>query len=362
MNKRQIINKRLVTQLVKPTYEICIHPFEYINANVILGCNSKCITCDYWKKKITYLSADSFKNVINMVRPYIAKDKTITLTIGGAGEPMMNKDIFDILKISTKNGLLSSMVTNSLMINESSAKKLISSGISHINLSLESIDPKINDSIRGVPNHFLKVKRAIEYLWLAKNEFESECTLGISTTVGAKNISTLPNMVKWVQQNKHISSIRFNAISQVFGTKTIDNWYEDNRYSHLWPKDKNEVLKVYNLLTKLKSKNNKIANSVRSLNAQMNYFINPQDSNKNIQKECFVYRGITVTPMGDVTLCPIDGNSKRSIGPNILFNSNNNSVDPSKIHKKIISYQTKVKNCSVNNCQNLLNCDFTGDQ
>ncbi len=65
------------------------------------------------------------------------------------GEPLMRKDIFDILDAATDHGLHPCLTTNALLINETIARELGRRELVWLNVSLEGARASTNDAIRG---------------------------------------------------------------------------------------------------------------------------------------------------------------------------------------------------------------------
>ena len=361
MNLTTKIKKKIINFHTNNYYLKNINSVEYFNMNIVDGCISKCQTCYLWKNKVIKLSYENYKKSIDLVFPYLSSTKKIILNLGG-GEPMMNEEVYNMVKLSSNLNFLTSIVTNSMLVTKKSSEELVSSGIYFINMSLESIIPSINDEIRGISGHHKKVLESINYFFKAIKKYKSNCNLGILTTICGKNIEKLPDLIKWVDTKEEICAIRFQAVTQVFGTFFMDYWYKNKKYSHLWPKNTDVIKKVFEELISMKKKGSKIENSIRSLLAQMTYFLNPEQLNPYSMKKCDVYKGVTVHPNGTMVLCPINGDLSRSIGKNILFDFKNEKYNLRLIQKNLFKYQTNVKNCSINNCQTLLNCNFTGDE
>ena len=334
----------------KPNYQKVYYPLEYFNIDIVQGCNSGCIMCHRWKTKITKLSFNAFKNIIKTMAPFMNKDKKIMLAISGDGEPMLNPDIFKMIDLSNKHGFYTTTITNSMLLTKNTAEKLILSNPNHINLSLESLDKETNDYIRGVDGHLSKVMTAIEFLHKYKKKYKSECTIGIHTTVCTQNITGIPDLVEWVNNNDKITTIRFQAVTQILGTQLINNWYKDEKYSFLWPKNKKIVRKVYDKLISMKQSNYKINNDIESLNNQKNYFLEKEIKNSS-DVECNVYKGIMVHANSDIKMCPVKNN--------ILYNVNNDPHVNKDFTLNLLNEQNNAKDCQMKNCHFVLNCKFS---
>ncbi len=65
------------------------------------------------------------------------------------GEPLLRKDIFDILDSASAHGLHPCLTTNALLIDEAIAKELGRRSLVWLNVSLEGPDAATNDAVRG---------------------------------------------------------------------------------------------------------------------------------------------------------------------------------------------------------------------
>lgn len=79
------------------------------------------------------------------------------------GEPFLRDDILDILELTNKHMFSCYVNTNGTLITEEMAKRIATSGVGKICVSID--DPEeIHDKSRGVKGTFKKVKKAIGYL------------------------------------------------------------------------------------------------------------------------------------------------------------------------------------------------------
>lgn len=65
------------------------------------------------------------------------------------GEPMLRKDIFDVLDAATSRGLHPCLTTNALLLTEGSARELGRRELVWLNVSLEGPTAAVNDPVRG---------------------------------------------------------------------------------------------------------------------------------------------------------------------------------------------------------------------
>jgi MoaA/NifB/PqqE/SkfB family radical SAM enzyme len=319
-----------------------------IHVNVIEGCNSRCLTCEFWKIPIKTLDYNKFKEAIDFSYKLIANDKEVYITFVGSGEPLLNKNICELINYSNSLGLNSSIVTNSLILSKKKLKNLIKSGITFINLSLESNNPIINDKIRGIKGHHTRVIKNIENFEQLQSQEKTKCGLGIMTVVTSYNLDNLVNLVKWVNEKKIIRNINLSAINTVFGDQNSILLKNNTKHNHLWPKNSKIIEKVYDELIKLKIQNFKILNSIDSLQNQKEFFLNPEKFNNNRFQniQCNVENKITINTDGTINLCPSIQDNPIKIHENTFF-----------YNKKIIQkLQHDILKCKFQNCHIKLNC------
>src|SRR5205807_2391089 len=65
------------------------------------------------------------------------------------GEPLMRKDLLDVLDSATGHGLHPCLTTNALLLTEATARELGKRNLVWLNVSLEGPDAATNDPIRG---------------------------------------------------------------------------------------------------------------------------------------------------------------------------------------------------------------------
>jgi radical SAM protein with 4Fe4S-binding SPASM domain len=111
-------------------------------------CNQRCIMCPRNTRldvPIGDLSLDNFKKIIDKL-PVIGN-----LQLNGLGEPLLNKELPEMIKYATSKGIKVSINSNCALVDESLAKKLIDSGLGLFKVSMDSPDPVIYGSIRNAP-------------------------------------------------------------------------------------------------------------------------------------------------------------------------------------------------------------------
>lgn len=183
-----------------------IMPMNY-TLSLLYRCNSKCKTCNIWKKKSDDLTISEYKLIFKKLgrSPY-------WITLSG-GEPFLRKDIVDICKELYKyckpkiinipsNGLL----TNIIVSNIKMITKICSKSQIIINLSIDEIEEK-HDEIRGIPGNYKKVIKTFTRLKELKID---NLAIGIHTVISKFNVagfSAIANELMLLEPDSYITEI-----------------------------------------------------------------------------------------------------------------------------------------------------------
>lgn len=285
--------------------------FNFCCLTITDRCMFKCKMCYIWKKascpEVHEPTIENWKHFIASFGRFTKGKSCVSFT---GGEVLMSDKTLELISYATELGLDSLLNSNAYLINEDTAKRIHSAGLKKINLSLDSLNENNHDFIRGTPGSYARVMKAIEYL----NKHAVNLGIHINTVIMERNLNDIVELTLWALQDKRISSIHFQAVSQPFSDIPNDLWYEQKEYSLLWPKDIKKTEFVLDELIRLKQKyEDKINNPIAQFRVFRRYYNNPQNFVKKY--ECHMYRDlINVSPFGDVNICndmPPIGNIKQ---------------------------------------------------
>ena len=165
--------------------------------SVTYVCNSKCQTCNVWKKRVDDFSLDEYRKLFDNIGPSL-----YWATFSG-GEPFIRPDLIDIVTecydrcrpgivtIPT-NGLLRNRILEGVarLSRHAPDTKII------INFSLDGIG-KRHDELRKVPGNYAKLRSVYEELKAAAHP---NVTVGIHTVVSQFNVREVPLLRKHVRE------------------------------------------------------------------------------------------------------------------------------------------------------------------
>lgn len=232
------------------------------------------------------------------------------------------------------------MPTTGVLIDEKMAAEVTAAGLDIIGISLDSFNPEVHDSMRGMVGAHQRALKALAHLSRASIK------VYILAIISNKNLHEIMNLAEWAIGHKHIYGITFQAISQPFNTPYDSQWFSTPEYSGLWPKDKEIVVDVLGRLIVLKRQGAKITNPIAQLNAFKQYFAHPR---QGLQKECSIGNYyMNINHLGDVMLCA----NKRKIGK--IIDADVRAIWQSKEADLV---REEIGQCK-RNCHHRINCCY----
>jgi MoaA/NifB/PqqE/SkfB family radical SAM enzyme len=154
-----------------------------INGMISGNCNMSCKFCfgQFHSSQLT-------KKDKLFILDQIAKHKIPKLVLTG-GEPLLDKDVIEILEKAYSNGIFTSLHTNGLLLTESFIQK-IKKFVGRISLPLDGSSNYMNYLMRGEDNYFSKIEKLVDIL---KRE---QISFSIKTVASKKNLKDFGKMAE----------------------------------------------------------------------------------------------------------------------------------------------------------------------
>lgn len=149
-------------------------------------CNLNCLHCHARGHGIS--GALTFNEGLALIRQ-IHELGIKTLVFSG-GEPLLREDLFDLIKEARDRGLDCFLATNGTLINRRVARLLKRLDVGVV-VSLDSIEPRVHDLIRGVPGSYYMVMEGI------RNSLKEDLYLHINTVVTRLNRTGVWKVLKF---------------------------------------------------------------------------------------------------------------------------------------------------------------------
>ncbi len=175
-------------------------------------CNAKCFMCNFaGSTKGHTLTIEEMKTLIKKI-----KGKNFRLIRFTGGEPLLNINLPEMISMLKKEGYLTSVITNGLLLPKK-IDLLAKAGLDQIIVSIDGSDENLNDNLRGVKGIF---KNSIEGIKKCKNNYP-EIHVRVNTVVSNLNIDKLSLL------NEMLVSLGVDEWA-ITPLKEDYNCYEDN--------------------------------------------------------------------------------------------------------------------------------------
>jgi len=162
-------------------------------------CNLNCLHCISSVGNKRELNEKSALNVIDVLKDWGCKEIYFT-----GGEPLVRRDIFNVLRKAKENKMKVGLLSNGTLISNKNIKQ-IKNYTDEVGISLDGASAKINDLIRG-RRTFGKIINAIHLV----KKHKIPVTLYI--TLCKLNINDFENILRMAKSLK-VNNIRVNEIS-----------------------------------------------------------------------------------------------------------------------------------------------------
>ncbi len=136
---------------------------------------------------------------------------------------MIYKPLYDTLALAQKLGVNFGFTTNGLALTQANVEKALSYDPFNINVSLESVNPKINESLRPLPGGTQKTLEGIDRLLHEKERIGSRVSVIVKPTIMEQNYRALPDLVRHFGKNSR-AQINFQPF---VGFPTDPFWVQD---------------------------------------------------------------------------------------------------------------------------------------
>lgn len=172
----------------KETHKTVISPPYLISYAITRKCNLKCKHCyseATEEPAPDELSTEEAKALLDCIANW-----GIKLLIFDGGEPLCREDFFDMAKYASAKGLRVVMGSNGTLIDADIAKRLKSSGIMAVQISIDGVEAQSHDWFRGESGSFNKAMQG------AKACSEVGLPFQFGMTIRRSILNQIPDMLK----------------------------------------------------------------------------------------------------------------------------------------------------------------------
>ena len=164
------------------------------------SCNGRCIMCgfgylDMKKNPEQFNEPLADAHMEKLLHEIHAVGRKGTVVSYMAGEPLLSRSLPDWVITANKLGLDFRFTTNGYLLDDEMARKLIAGNLFNIGVSLESLDPDINEIIRPIPKGTEKTIRGIEALLRERKRQSGRTSINIKCTMTQVNMHAITDIL-----------------------------------------------------------------------------------------------------------------------------------------------------------------------
>ena len=189
------IKKKSMDVMYQRRMELYEHPkLKNLFLEVTSRCNARCEHCGSScgeKIQKDEISKEKLMETLKEVSEHY-NPKEVFLSVTG-GEPLLRKDLFEIMEYATSLGFNWGITSNGILIDEKMVKKLVKAGMKTVSISIDGLK-ETHESFRKVPGSFDKIIKGIKLM----NQEPSFQAVQITTVANKKNFDQLENIYKLV--------------------------------------------------------------------------------------------------------------------------------------------------------------------
>lgn len=164
---------------------------------VTKNCNELCTMCPrthHWPDRRDNLSLESFRQIVDSI------DNLQRVVLHGLGEPLLNPQLFEMVRYLKERGVYVLFNSNALALTEKRRQALLASGLDEYRISFDAARPETYHKIRGV-NGLPRVKRNILALTaLQREQVSPKPKLSLWFTTMRDNIQELPAVAQFAAE------------------------------------------------------------------------------------------------------------------------------------------------------------------
>lgn len=167
----------------------------YVQFAVSKRCDLKCRMCK---------AVESRKDERELTLTEIEKMAEIlaSLDIGvlvlTGGEPLLRKDLPEIVEAFTKRGISVRLQTNATLATDRRVEALVNAGLREVTVSLDTLDPEKQDDINNSPGSWVRIMRGLSVF--SRYLPEKGNMSGINIVVSRLNIEEIPRLISFATE------------------------------------------------------------------------------------------------------------------------------------------------------------------
>lgn len=158
-----------------------------IKVKIISNCNLRCEMCRYWRIAKQQLDYDTVISLLEHAANLGSKKVHFS-----GGEVTLHKNHVDFIRHASEMGMRVNLTSNGIAMDKERAKAWIAAGLRAASFSLDGVNSRTHDKIRGVEGAFKKTCNAIRILKRETLRRKTKLKIRVNTVLSQQNIRQLP--------------------------------------------------------------------------------------------------------------------------------------------------------------------------
>lgn len=206
MIKESLITKAKTVLHAPKTY---LFPPNFVQIESTTKCNMKCKQCIRGPGENYDMSFEFYQSLVDQLNFTRFGTKHVDLT--GVGEPLLNSNLVSMIDYAKKRGFRVSFTSNFMLMNESRAVDVISSGVDYLYVSVDGGTKDTYEKIR-VGANYEEVISNIEHFMEAKRELNTvKPSLRFYVALQDDNVNEIQDIIE-LANGLGISLVNFNRV------------------------------------------------------------------------------------------------------------------------------------------------------
>jgi len=188
-----------------------------IEIGITNKCNANCIMCPHKNiKKFGTMPMSLYRKIIDDAHNCGIKSVNLTFF----GEPMLDPELEKKIEYTVKKGMKVSFFTNASLMTKDRSIKIIKAGISSIIVSMDSMNKKTYEKIRGNLKYDIVKKNILDFLD-ARKELRKNVNVSMTAVLMDENYDELKSYYKfWKTRVDSINLVNMQNRSDSFEKKS----------------------------------------------------------------------------------------------------------------------------------------------
>jgi MoaA/NifB/PqqE/SkfB family radical SAM enzyme len=258
-------------------------------------CNVACTFCSIYKEVEPTIPEEAMLRIVREAQELSGKGFNMSLS---GGEPLIYKPLYKVLELAHELGIDFGFTTNGYLLTKQNVAKAISYNPFNINVSLEAVDPAINELVRPRRDGTRQTLDGIDNLVMEKRRTGSRVSLLVKPTIMNQTYKGLPDLVRYLA--------RYPEVQIHLQT------YVGSPFTEFWIKDTEDFRRVMMEVLELGNSGHNVVIDQHTVDGFVGYFSSPPKDHTDFprlelhgaKRSCDIgYRVMGIYPNGDVQFC-----------------------------------------------------------